>query len=192
MWPIAGVLAMSCAYPAQTIGDLIEWYRDARTADLAQIEALARHGSASIGLGDVSENISRTMAPLSIEELHRDIMGHNFCQEFRGNGWLTRAGTLWGCNWAAHEFLLRAMGLDIHNAEAAGWVRISRQGVRVSAGATQALSAAQRKVAKQWGFLDQIRIYPREILPGDIDSRAQFFEKPVLSPEFAGHKEPTL
>ena len=45
--------------------------------------------------------------------------------KFHRNCWLTRSGRVWGCNWAAHEFLLSLMGLKTSHVEDAGWVRIS-------------------------------------------------------------------
>ena len=45
-------------------------------------------------------------------------------------GWIDRSGRFWSCGYAAHELLLHFLGVDISEAEAGGWIRVSMSGVQ--------------------------------------------------------------
>jgi hypothetical protein len=58
-------------------------------------------------------------------DLWNNILDYQLCSDYRFNAWVTRTGKIWTCGFAQHECLLRIMGVDILEAEAAGWLRVT-------------------------------------------------------------------
>ena len=116
----------------QTVEELFAWFEGTR--DQRQLKLLVNRMLAS--------------GNYRIPEIWNRVVEMDLVDPEARWGWIDRDGKVWGCTFAAHERLLRYLGVNVEDAEKRGWVRFSHDDYQC----LRRLSEAQKDTLRRKGI----------------------------------------
>lgn len=130
----------------RTRQQIIDWFtRDNDPFNIKNIISLMDHGNFD-----------------TYPNLWNKLLDYNLCGHLALNGWVTRSGRPWPCEFAGHEILVKLMGLETSTVEDAGWIRISGASLKyLTVRSTKRPSLQQARFLRNKGFTNSLMTLPR-------------------------------